>query len=116
MVQLRHQYQEFCKRGCEIIILSPDTNQELKKYWETEQLPFIGLSDSGSKIASLYYQEVSSFKLGRVPAVFIIDINRIIRFKYYGRTVSDFPDKQVLLAVIDKINANHINGSDKKMK
>jgi peroxiredoxin Q/BCP len=66
-------------------------------------LPFIGCSDQGSKVAARYYQEVNIFKLGRMPAEFIIDPEGMIRFVHYGASMSDIPEPTELLEVIEKI-------------
>jgi peroxiredoxin Q/BCP len=51
------------------------------RYWEVEHLPFIGLPDPKHVIANLYGQEVNLFKLGRVPALMVIDKKGQVRFQ-----------------------------------
>ena len=66
-------------------------------------MPFPGCADIGSKVADTYQQEVNIFKLGRMPAEIIIDKNRIIRYLHYGESMSDIPQIQQLLEVIDTL-------------
>ncbi len=104
MAQLRQDYEEFTRRGAEIIALGPDGPRAYQRFWESEQMPFIGMPDIKSRIADAYYQEVNLFKLGRMPAVFVIDRDGIIRHKHYASSMSDIPDNQEILRIIDQIN------------
>lgn len=103
MAQLRHDYDLFHQRGVEIIALGPDGPNAFKRYWESEQIPFIGLSDIKSKISDTYYQEVNLFKLGRMPAIFVIDRQGMIRYAHYGDSMKDIPPNQVILDVLDQL-------------
>jgi peroxiredoxin len=100
---LRDHYQEFVKRGVEIVVIGPDGPRAFKKYWEEERMPFPGCADIGSKVADNYQQEVNLFKLGRMPADIIIDRTGIIRYMHYGESMSDIPQIQQLLDVIDSL-------------
>jgi peroxiredoxin len=100
---LRENYQEFVKRGVEILVIGPDGPRAFKRYWEEEKMPFPGCADIGSKVADTYQQEVNLFKLGRMPADIIIDSTGIIRYMHYGESMSDIPQIQQLLDVIDSL-------------
>lgn len=104
MAQLRQDYSQFTRRGAEVIALGPDGPRAYQRFWETENIPFIGIPDIKSKIAEKYYQEVNWLKLGRMPAVFVIDRDGIIRYKHYASSMSDIPDNEEILRVIDQIN------------
>jgi len=83
--------------------LGPDGPNAFKRYWESEQIPFIGLPDIKSKISDTYYQEVNLFKLGRMPAIFVIDRQGMIRYAHYGDSMKDIPPNQVILDVLDQL-------------
>jgi peroxiredoxin len=100
---LRHEYEQFTKRGTEILVLGPDGPNAFRRYWEENDMPFIGMPDIKSRIASQYDQEVNLLKFGRMPAVFIIDPNGIIRYRHYAKLMSDLPSNQELLEVLDSI-------------
>jgi peroxiredoxin len=100
---LRDHYQKFVKRGVEIVVIGPDGPRAFKRYWEEEKMPFPGCTDIGSKVADTYQQEVNLFKLGRMPADIIIDRAGIIRYMHYGESMSDIPQIQQLLVVIDSL-------------
>jgi len=44
MTQLRKDYQQFVKYDTEIIVIGPEKAKSFRKYWEKEDLPFIGTS------------------------------------------------------------------------
>ena len=103
MAQLRQDYEKFTDAGAEIIALGPDGPRAFKKYWEENDIPFIGCPDIKSRVADQYYQEVNLFKLGRMPALFIIDLDGKIRFTHYGDSMSDIPANEDVLQQIIEI-------------
>ena len=103
MAQLRHEYGKYQEKNAEVIAMGPDGPNAFKRFWQEQDMPFIGLADIRSQIADLFYQEVSILKLGRMPAVFVIDLEGYIRFSHYGHSMSDIPDNQVVLNVLDEM-------------
>jgi len=101
MAQLRQDYAEFTKRNTEILTVGPDGPRAFRMFWETQQMPFVGLSDVGNKIADQYSQEVNLLKFGRMPALFIVDTKGIIRFAHYAESMSDIPENEQVLQILD---------------
>jgi len=101
---MRDHYTDFTLRGAEILAVGPNDKDSFKKYWEKENIPFIGLPDLGHVVAKEYRQEVNLFKLGRLPLNCIVDIEGRIRYVHYGSSMSDIPDNETFLNVIDQIN------------
>lgn len=100
---MRQDYVEFERRRALIIVLGPDGPNAFRRYWQQEQMPFIGCADIKSRVASQFAQEVNLLKLGRMPAVFIIDRAGYIRYLHYGSSMSDIPPNQELLGVLDNL-------------
>lgn len=100
---MRDEYSEFTRRGVEILAIGPDDSPTFKRYWENENIPYVGLPDPDHKVASVYKQEVNIMKLGRMPLVCVVDSNGRIRYAHYGAAMSDIPDNETLLNVIDEL-------------
>jgi peroxiredoxin Q/BCP len=101
MAQLRHDYQEFARRNVEVIVLGPEDAKAFAAYWQSNDLPFIGLPDPKASVLKLYGQEVNLFKLGRMPAQVIVDKAGVARFVHYGHDMSDIPSNQEILELIN---------------
>jgi peroxiredoxin Q/BCP len=101
---MRDHYSEFISHGAEIVAVGPDGISSFQKYWENEKIPYIGLPDPEKKVSRLYKQEVNVFKLGRMPLNCVVDINGRIRYIHYATNMSDIPDNETLLNVIDQLN------------
>jgi peroxiredoxin len=104
MAQLRQDYPKFVERETAVIAVGPDSEQDFKKFWEQNRIPFIGLADPEHIAAKLYDQEVTLLKFGRVPAQMIIDKNGVVRYVHYARSMADIPENEDILKLLDKIN------------
>jgi len=104
LAQLRRDYQLFKARDTEVMAVGPEGPGQFKSYWQSNDLPFIGLPDPDYSVLKLYGQEVNLFKLGRLPAQVIIDRDGIARYAHYGKSMSDIPSNVELLELLDSIN------------
>jgi len=102
MAQLRQDYQRFQKRDTEIVVVGPESADAFKKYWQKENLPFIGLPDPKHKILKMYGQEVKLFKLGRMPAQMLIDKSGTLRYVHYGHSMADIPLNEDILSLMNR--------------
>ena len=91
-------------RGAEIIAVGPDGMSAFQEYWAKESLPYIGLPDPDRSVSKLYRQEINLFKLGRMPLNCVVDIHGQIRYVHYGVNMTDIPDNEIFLSVIDELN------------
>lgn len=105
MARLRDGYADFTQRGAEIVAIGPDARDPFLRYWEKERIPFIGVPDPTHRVALLYRQEVKLFKAGRMPLSCVVDKQGNVRYAHYGSSMSDIPANDVLLRVIDEVNA-----------
>ncbi len=104
MAQLRQDYDEFVKRGAEVIAIGPEGEEAFSKWWREHYMPFVGLADPDHSVSKLYGQQVKIFKLGRMPAQLIVDKSGMIRYKHYGSSMSDIPENSEILAILDELN------------
>jgi len=101
---LREDYAAFTTREAEILAVGPDKPDTFQRYWEAERLPFIGLPDPKHRVANVYKQQVKLFKLGRMPMLSVVDKDGLIRYSHYGNSMSDIPENQVILDLLDELN------------
>lgn len=104
MAQLRQDYDQFTARDAEIVTIGPENAAAFRKYWAENKMPFVGLPDPDHSVLKLYGQQVSLFKLGRMPAQMIIDKSGILRYIHYGHSMQDIPENAELLELLDQIN------------
>ena len=103
---MRQDYPEFVKRGAEVVAIGPEKAEAFAAWWHEHQMPFIGLADPDHTVAKRYGQQVKIFKLGRMPAQFVIDKNGTVRYRHYGNSMSDITENSEILAVLDRLNRN----------
>jgi peroxiredoxin len=104
LAQLRQDYQEFVARDAEVLVIGPDGPRAFQRTWEKEAFPFPGLADPQHQVADVYNQEVNLLKLGRMPALIVVDRQGQIRFEHYGESMSDIPLDQEVLELLDELN------------
>lgn len=104
MARLRDGYDQFTRRGVEILAVGPNPLPTFQQYWRNERIPFIGLPDPDHLVALQYRQQVNLFKLGRMPLSCVVDANGMIRYAHYGTSMRDIPSNDDLLQVIDELN------------
>ena len=104
MAQLRQEYQEFVARDAEVVVVGPDSESAFRDFWQREDIPFVGLADPTHTVARRYGQEVKLLKLGRMPAMMVIDKAGRVRYRHYGGSMSDIPPNPEILAVLDALN------------
>lgn len=104
MAQLRQDYQMFIDRNTEIIAIGPEGVEQFTDWWHSHQMPFTGIADPENVIAKMYRQQVKLLKLGRMPASLLIDKSGKIRYAHFGESMSDIPDNQQILSLIDELN------------
>ncbi len=104
MAQLRQDYLRFTERDTEVIAIGPENADAFAEWWHKENMPFIGIADPKHLIANMYGQQVNPLKLGRMPALMVIDKKGNIRLRHYGDSMSDIPTDEDVLSTIDIIN------------
>lgn len=106
MAQLRQEYQQFTARDTEVIVVGPDGPKAFQSYWEKHQLPYPGLADPEHKVAKLYGQDVKPLKLGRMPALLLIDKAGFVRYQHYGGSMGDISQVSDIVSILDSLQRN----------
>ncbi len=102
---MRQDYSEFTRRGAEVIAVGPEGPDEFRRYWAEHRIPFVGLADPRHSVANTYGQEVNLLKLGRMPALIVVDGSGRIRYRHYASWMSDIPANSEVLGVLDRLLA-----------
>lgn len=103
MAQLRQDYEEFQRRDAEVVIVGPESAKAFADYWTKEELPFVGLPDPDHSVANRYGQEVKLLKMGRMPALMVIDKQGVVRYQHYGNSMQDIVPNAEVLALLDDL-------------
>jgi peroxiredoxin len=101
---LREDYAEFVERDAEVLAIGPEGPHRFKQVWEEQGYPFVGLADYRHEVANRYGQQVKLLKLGRMPAMLIVDKQGVIRFVHFGDDMADIPKNGDVLALLERLN------------
>lgn len=104
MAQLRQDYDQFVQRDAEILVVGPEKPEVFIRYWKEHRLPFVGLPNPDHSVAKLYGQQVRLLKLGRMPALVVVDKQGRVLYQHHGNSMSDIPDNERILALLDDLN------------
>ncbi|NLE77851.1 MAG: peroxiredoxin family protein [Chloroflexi bacterium] len=101
---MRHDYPEFTARQAEVLAIGPEGPRAFARFWAENEMPFPGLADPKHTVADLYGQQVMLLKLGRMPAVLVVDRQGQIRFGQFGQAMSDIPPNADVLALLGRLS------------
>lgn len=108
MAQLRQDYDRYKALGTEVIVIGPEGPKVFGAYFQENDLPFTGLPDPRGSVLRRYGQEVNLFKFGRMPAQVIVDRQGIARYVHYGKAMSDIPENDELIDLLEEINSEAV--------
>lgn len=103
-MQLRQDYDKFAAQEAEIVVVGPENERAFARFFKENDLPFTGLSDPKHTVLKRYGQEIKLFKLGRMPAQMVIDKAGVARYAHYGHSMSDIPENEEILGILQEIN------------
>jgi peroxiredoxin len=105
MAQLRQDIDQFIERDTAVLVIGPENAQKFANYFAENDLPFVGLPDPNHTVLKQYGQEIKLFKFGRMPAQVLVDKQGIARYVHYGKSMSDIPATDEIVAMLDEINS-----------
>jgi len=119
IADLEKDYEKFKALHSEIIAVSTDTLKGAQKTQKKSQALFPILIDSDNEVINLYgvatekreLKDVPALLRGKkagtyaMPAVFIIDVQGIIRYSYVGKSFTDRPDNEELLKKLSELQS-----------
>ncbi|HSN78532.1 MAG TPA: redoxin family protein [Anaerolineae bacterium] len=76
-----------------------------RPFLKKEHYPFVGLPDPDHTVADRYGQEVKLLKMGRMPAMMVIDkLGQVVQ-SHYADNMRDYPANSDVLTLLDEANA-----------
>ncbi len=100
---MRQDYQKFLDRDAEVLTVGPEDATAFRNYWAKNDIPYPGLADPEHRVADAYGQEFRLLKMGRLPALMVIDKAGQIRYSHYGDSMQDIPANAEVLGVLDRL-------------
>ncbi len=100
MAQLRHDHEQFAGLNTIILVVVPNGPVMINRYLAKHPTPYTILSDKGSRVAKMYFQEQKFFSLG-TPTVILIGRGGKIAFTHYADSLIEEPDNLEPLAVLE---------------
>ena len=98
---MKKDFKEFTSRNATLVVVAPHDAEQVAAYWKKEALPMIGVPDAEGRLADLYGQEWKLLKLGRMPALFVVDRMGALVFARYGQSMADIPSNAEVLKLLD---------------
>jgi len=98
---MQADFEQFTGRKARIVVIAPHGMESVKNFWVKEKLSYIGLPDPAGKLGMLYGQEWNLLKLGRMPALFVIDRKRKFTYTQYAKHMADIPPNEEILGILD---------------
>jgi peroxiredoxin Q/BCP len=59
--------------------------------------------DQTKKVPNMLKQEVNPIKLGRMPALIVVDKEGVIQYAHYGDSMQDIPKEEEVFEVLKKL-------------
>lgn len=100
---MRDDYDQFTKRGAEIIGVAPHGPDEVRSLVESIRVPFPVLADENREVFAQYEVESRPWSLGQRPGVYVVDASGMIRWAHVGWQQWDIPTNREVLAILDNL-------------
>ena len=97
---MRDDYPEFRAAGTKLAVVARESPAAMRRYWSRQGLPYMAIPDPDGRLGKLYGQRWRLFKLGRMPALFVIDRQGLVAYARYGSSMMDIPDNRDILEVL----------------
>ena len=104
VLRLGKKVEEFAKFDAEIIAILTDKVKNAKKMEEKYAKGKIPIYyDSEKKVGKMLKQEWAVTKLGRMPALLVVDKQGLVKYAYYSDSMKDIPTNQEVLEFLESM-------------
>lgn len=101
---MRDRYEEFEKRGAQVLAIAPDTLENARNFFQSHDIPFPCLPDDDRTVFRRYDVKSAMISLGQRPGLFIIDKERAVRYAYLGWQQWEIPSVDETLEQLDALS------------
>ena len=101
---MRDRYEEFEKRGAQVLAIAPDTLENARNFFRSHDIPFPCLPDDDRTVFRRYDVKSAMISLGQRPGLFIIDKERAVRYAYLGWQQWEIPSVDETLEQLDALS------------
>ena len=101
---MRDRYEEFEKRGAQVLAIAPDTLENARNFFRSHDIPFPCLSDDDRTVFRRYDVKSAMISLGQRPGLFIIDKEGVVRYAYLGWQQWEIPSVDETLEQLDALS------------
>ena len=102
--KLGSEYEKFIELNAVIYAILPDNLENAQNFESEFAKEYPIYYDDKKKVNKMLKQEVKPLKLGRMPALLIIDKQAIIRYAYFSDSMSDIPENEDLFKIIKNLS------------
>ena len=102
--KLSEDFETFKDQNAILFTILPDTLKnavEFENFWNRK---FPIYYDPKKEVNKILKQEVKPLKMGRMPALLVIDTQGIVRYAYYGDSMDDIPEDEEIIQILKNIN------------
>ena len=104
MAQLRQDYAQFIARSAEILVVWPDDAKAVRTTVKKRSCPSPTWSTRATRSLTQYGQQTKILKLGRMPALVVLDRDGTVQYEHKANSMSDIPSNKTVLDVLDRLN------------
>lgn len=97
---MQEDYEKFRQAGAKIVVVARHSDEEMRKYWKKNSLPYYGVPDPDARLGRLYGQQWHLLKLGLMPALLVIDADEWVVFSHYSKSMADIPSNETVLKAV----------------
>ena len=99
-IRLGDDFEKFKEFNAVLFAILPDDFENARKFEADFAKKFPIYYDAKKKVNKMLRQEVKPLKLGRMPALLIINKKGIIKYAYYSDSMEDIPANEELFEVL----------------
>ena len=106
MGHVRDVIGEFESRNTKVLGVTAQDSEELRKYLEFHEFPFLIINDEDRSVIKAYgIDQETEGQFGTIaqPTNMILDAEGMVRYFYIGEGAADFPEDEDMYEMLDKI-------------